>query len=175
MNSHDAARGREGVFQVFWHQIHDAASVPQGTREMHHFAVSPWVFYLVAAFLRVVGPLEVIFGFRRSFPGRLLSFANTVSELGAAHSNSNNPCRKSQVKARHGFGSSIQAARKPPWRLASHLLSIFRVRGIEQSAWPGSKPSLKRSANGMSRWPSSAGPAAHFALAVQRAMPLAPA
>jgi len=36
-------------------------------------------------------------------------------------------------------------------------------------------PSLKRSANGMSRWPSSAGPAAHFALAVQRAMPLAPA
>ena len=36
-------------------------------------------------------------------------------------------------------------------------------------------PSLKRSANGMSRWPSSAGPAAHFALAVQRAMPLSPA
>ena len=34
-------------------------------------------------------------------------------------------------------------------------------------------PSLKRSANGMSRWPSSAGPAAHFALVVQRAMPLA--
>jgi len=36
-------------------------------------------------------------------------------------------------------------------------------------------PSLKRSANGMSRWPSSAGPAAHFALAVQRAMPSSPA
>ena len=36
-------------------------------------------------------------------------------------------------------------------------------------------PSLKRSANGMSRWPSSAGPAAHFALAVQRATPLSPA
>jgi len=36
-------------------------------------------------------------------------------------------------------------------------------------------PSLKRSANGMSRWPSSAGPAAHFALAGQRAMPLSPA
>ena len=36
-------------------------------------------------------------------------------------------------------------------------------------------PSLKRSANGMARWPSSAGPAAHFALAVQRAMPSSPA
>ena len=35
--------------------------------------------------------------------------------------------------------------------------------------------SLKRSANGMSRWPSSAGPAAHFALAAQRAMPSSPA
>jgi len=36
-------------------------------------------------------------------------------------------------------------------------------------------PSLKRSANGMSRWPASAGPAAHFALAVHRAMPSSPA
>jgi len=36
-------------------------------------------------------------------------------------------------------------------------------------------PSLKRSANGMSHWPSSAGPAAHFALALQRATPLSPA
>ena len=36
-------------------------------------------------------------------------------------------------------------------------------------------PSLKRSANGMSRWPSSAGPAAHFALAVQRATLSVPA
>ena len=35
-------------------------------------------------------------------------------------------------------------------------------------------PSLKRSANGMSRWPSSAGPAAHFVLAVQRAIPSSP-
>ena len=35
--------------------------------------------------------------------------------------------------------------------------------------------SFKRSANGMSRWSSSAGPSAHFALAVQRAMPLSPA
>ena len=36
-------------------------------------------------------------------------------------------------------------------------------------------PSLKRSANGMVHWPSSAGPSAHFALAVQRATPSSPA
>ena len=36
-------------------------------------------------------------------------------------------------------------------------------------------PSLKLSANGVPHWPSSAGPAAHFALAVQRATPSAPA
>jgi len=36
-------------------------------------------------------------------------------------------------------------------------------------------PSLKRSANGMAHWPTRAGPAAHFALVGQCAMPLAPA
>jgi len=36
-------------------------------------------------------------------------------------------------------------------------------------------PSLKLSPNGVARWPSSAGPAAHFALAVQRATPSVPA
>ena len=36
-------------------------------------------------------------------------------------------------------------------------------------------PSLKLSTNGVPHWPSSAGPLAHFALAVQRAIPLSPA
>ncbi len=36
-------------------------------------------------------------------------------------------------------------------------------------------PSLKLSTNGVSRWSPGAGPAAHFAPAVQRATPLAPA
>jgi hypothetical protein len=36
-------------------------------------------------------------------------------------------------------------------------------------------PSLKLSTNGVSRWSSGAGPAAHFAPATQRATPLAPA
>jgi len=36
-------------------------------------------------------------------------------------------------------------------------------------------PSLKRSANGMARWPSSAGASPHFALDGQRAMPSSPA
>jgi len=36
-------------------------------------------------------------------------------------------------------------------------------------------PSFKPSPNGVARWPSSAGPSAHFALAVQRATPSVPA
>ena len=36
-------------------------------------------------------------------------------------------------------------------------------------------PSLKPSPNGAARWPASAGPAAHFALAVQHATPSVPA
>ena len=35
-------------------------------------------------------------------------------------------------------------------------------------------PSLKWSTNGMAHWAASAGPAAHFALAAQHAMPLSP-
>jgi len=46
-------------------------------------------------------------------------------------------------------------------------------RGNGENVLPN--PSFKRSANGMSHWPSSAGPAAHFALAVQRATPSSPA
>ena len=70
---------------------------------------------------------------------------------------------------------------------AAHVVTIERIppvkyksdqsghgtQGLGGAALPN--PSLKLSANGMSRWPSSAGPAAHFALAVQRATPLAPA
>jgi len=51
--------------------------------------------------------------------------------------------------------------------------SIRSLQAQQSAAWPNT--SLKRSANGMARWPSSAGPAAHFALAVQHAMPLATA
>jgi len=36
-------------------------------------------------------------------------------------------------------------------------------------------PSLKRSANGRPRWPSSAGASPHFALAVQRVLTSSPA
>jgi hypothetical protein len=48
-------------------------------------------------------------------------------------------------------------------------LHAFGTRRV----WPN--PSFKRSSNSMSRWPSSAGPAAHFALAVQRATLFPPA
>ena len=45
--------------------------------------------------------------------------------------------------------------------------------GSRAAALPN--PSVKLSANGVPHWPPSAGPVAHFALAVQRATPLAPA
>jgi hypothetical protein len=57
----------------------------------------------------------------------------------------------------------------PPRAEPGHTLAY----AVPQRVRPN--PSLKQSANGMSRWPSSAGPAAHFALAVQHAMPLSPA
>jgi hypothetical protein len=46
-------------------------------------------------------------------------------------------------------------------------------QAYSRRAWPN--PSFKRSANSVPRWPSSAGPAAHFALAVQRGTPSSPA
>jgi hypothetical protein len=49
------------------------------------------------------------------------------------------------------------------------------ANGIRSNRARTPNPPLKRSANGVSHWPSSARPAAHFALAAQRATPLAPA
>jgi hypothetical protein len=51
--------------------------------------------------------------------------------------------------------------------------SCSRAMQARSAALPN--PSVKRSANIASHWPSSAGPAAHFALAVQRATLLATA
>ena len=47
------------------------------------------------------------------------------------------------------------------------------ARGMSRRAVPN--PSFKPSPNGGPRWPASAGPAAHFALAVQRVPPSVPA
>jgi len=58
--------------------------------------------------------------------------------------------------------------------IASVLHKYVTGRLVEPSQMT-SNPSLKRSANGRPRWPSSAGPAAHFALAVQRVLPSSPA
>ena len=56
-----------------------------------------------------------------------------------------------------------------------HLAVITLTTRELQHGRARPNPSLKLSPNGMSRWPSSAGPSAHFALAVQRAMPSVPA
>ena len=74
------------------------------------------------------------------------------------------------------------AVRSPAHKLLRHAVAQHRWQA-RQGGCPSAlpvpaarpNPSLKRSANGMSHWPSSAGPAAHFALAVQRATPLSPA
>ena len=66
-------------------------------------------------------------------------------------------------------------------RSRKSLQSLSRMHGLQSSSAMSSpravlpNPSFKPSPNGMSRQPSSAGPAAHFALAVQRAMPSVPA
>ena len=51
--------------------------------------------------------------------------------------------------------------------------SAQAVQGMRQHAVPN--PSFKPSPNGRPRWPASAGPSAHFALAVQRATLSVPA
>jgi len=63
-------------------------------------------------------------------------------------------------------------ASKPGFKVTTRLFSAAR-RAAVGHAMPNT--SLKLSTNGMSRWPSGAGPAAHFAPAVQRATPLSPA
>ena len=59
-------------------------------------------------------------------------------------------------------------------RRCSHgMLAVIAMQANHVSVLPNN--SFKLSPNGMSRWPSSAGPAAHFALAVQHATPSVPA
>ena len=61
---------------------------------------------------------------------------------------------------------SLSGAKNQGQSLVGHASPMHTLR---------SNPSLKRSPNGMAHWPSSAGPSAHFALAVQRATPSVPA
>ena len=64
---------------------------------------------------------------------------------------------------------SCRSAEREAECLADKLKPVGRPRELMPN------PSLKRSANGRPRQPSSAGPAAHFALAVRRVLPLSPA
>jgi len=61
------------------------------------------------------------------------------------------------------------------WRCRSNTMPCMQPRLLSQLSALKPNPSLKLSPNGVPRWPSSAGPAAHFALAVQRVTPLVPA
>jgi len=98
----------------------------------------------------------------------------------------------SQMALRHPHGEapSYKGARAFPvngfpfslvYRTSAHEVLIVAIAPHskkKQTNGPRAltpNPSDKRSANGMSRWPSSAGPVDHFALAVQRAIPSSPA
>jgi hypothetical protein len=61
-----------------------------------------------------------------------------------------------------------------PCTFASHFNQIVAL-GSHAVSRLRPNPSLKLSTNGVSRWSSGAGPAAHFAPTAQRATPLAPA
>ena len=76
--------------------------------------------------------------------------------------------------ARFAYSSATLAAMASLNRLPSSKACGAKYgAGSRAAALPN--PSVKLSTNGMPRWPSIAGPAAHFALAVQRDMPSAPA
>ena len=76
--------------------------------------------------------------------------------------------------ARYGCSSATLTVMSSPHHLyCSQACGAECSAGSRAAALPN--PSVKLSANGVPRWPSSAGPAAHFALAVQRATPSAPA
>ena len=90
------------------------------------------------------------------------------------------PCRQ-WWRPRADYAAAGNTGPTPPSTVSERLPqqksascgAYYRVQGMLSAAWPN--PSFKRSANGMAHWPSSAGPAAHCALAVQHAMPLSPA
>ena len=76
--------------------------------------------------------------------------------------------------ARYGRSSATLTVMASPHHL--HCSQAWGAKyGAGSSAAALPNPSVKLSTNGVPHWPSSAGPAAHFALAVQRATPSAPA
>ena len=76
--------------------------------------------------------------------------------------------------ARYGRSSATLKVMSSPHHLhCSQACGAKYSAGSRVAALPN--PSVKLSVNGVPRWPSSAGPAAHFALAVQRVTPLSPA
>ena len=80
------------------------------------------------------------------------------------------PCKVRSGRRRRGIPRLLLW-----WRCAGSTISGMKHHPFGKRRARMPNPSLKRSANGMARWSSSAGPSAHFALAAQRAMPSTPA
>ena len=77
------------------------------------------------------------------------------------------------IKRIRFFCSSAWPATTQAPRTLQGIEVPFLTTAPTDTAWPN--PSLKRSANGRPRRPSSAGASPHFALAVQRVLPSSPA
>ena len=85
------------------------------------------------------------------------------------------PSARRRKPWRHGASQLGQRGAGSVWLVpaAPAAVAYFRCLASARTALPN--PSFKRSTNSVARQPSSAGPAAHFALAAQRAMPSSPA
>ena len=77
--------------------------------------------------------------------------------------------------ARYGCSSATLMVMASPNHLHCSQAWGAKYRAGSRAAAALPNPSVKLSVNGVPRWPSSAGPLAHFALAVQHVTPLAPA
>ena len=129
-----------------------------------------------------VPPALTSFGVRGVISGSRLFWLKTtvyascfhVSRAGRLHLASNQGrCSTEGATPAHSTTSSAQHARLCPSRKPGFRPSTLIHHSTVRRAEPN--PSFKPSPNGGSRWPSSAGPTAHFALAVQRAPPSVPA
>ena len=80
------------------------------------------------------------------------------------------PCKDRSAGRRRGVPRLLLQ-----WRCGSNTMPCMKLQLFYELSALKPNPSLKLSPNGVPRWPSSAGPTAHFALAVQRATPLVPA
>ena len=109
-------------------------------------------------------------GALRSTPLRQAPTLGKGVHGGHAYARHKAPCTTHGVSRRRGVPRLLF-----PQRGAVGILPRLQRHALHEGARVQPNPSFKLSPNGGSRWSSSAGPAAHFALAAQHAPPSVPA